>query len=81
MELQELTTYENKAHLKIVRVRFVIADHADPTKRKEWIEGQISTELPIVRNGLHLRAEVLEQVRDILDQLGSDFQRLFEQTR
>ena len=43
MQLQELTTYEDKSHLKIVRVHFVIADHADPTKRKEWIEGQIST--------------------------------------
>jgi hypothetical protein len=49
MQLQELTTYEDKSHLKIVRVHFVIADHADPTKRKEWIEGQISTVLPIVR--------------------------------
>ena len=34
MQLQELTTYEDKSHLKIVRVHFVIADHADPTKRK-----------------------------------------------
>ena len=40
MQLQELTTYEVKSHLKIARVHFVIADHADPTKRKEWIEGQ-----------------------------------------
>ena len=74
MQLQELTTYEVKSHLKIARVRFVIADHADPTKRKEWIEGQISTEIPIVRNGLRLRAEVLEQARDILDGLAADFQ-------
>jgi hypothetical protein len=81
MQLQELTTYEVKSHLKIARVRFVIADHPDPTKRKEWIEGQISTEIPIVRNGLRLRAEVLEQARDILDGLAADFQRLYEQTR
>ena len=81
MQLQELTTYEDKSHLKIVRVHFVIADHADPTKRKEWIEGQISTEIPIVRNGLRLRAEVLEQVRDTLDGMAADFQRLYEQTR
>ena len=26
MQLQELTTYEDKSHLKIVRVHFVIAD-------------------------------------------------------
>jgi len=81
MQLQELTTYEVKSHLKIARVRFVIADHPDPTKRKEWTEGQISTEIPIVRNGLRLRAEVLEQARDILDGLAADFQRLYEQTR
>ena len=81
MQLQELTTYEDKSHLKIVRVHFVIADHADPTKRKEWIEGQISTVLPIVRNGLRLRAEVLEQARDTLGGMAADFQRLYEQTR
>ena len=78
MQLQELTTYEDKSHLKIVRVHFVIADHADPTKRKEWIEGQISTVLPIVRNGLRLRAEILEQARDTLDGLAADFQRLYD---
>ena len=40
-----------------------------------------STEIPIVRNGLRLWAEVLEQVRDTLDGLAADFQRLYEQTR
>ena len=39
MQLQERTTYEVKSHLKIARVRFVIAEHADPTKRKEWNGG------------------------------------------
>ena len=42
-------------------------------------KGQISTVLPIVRNGLRLRAEVLEQVRDTLDGLAADFQRLLDE--
>ena len=49
--------------------------------RNEWIKRQISTVLPIVRNGLRLRAEILEQARDTLDGLAADFQRLYEQTR
>ena len=76
MQLQELTTYEVKSHLKIARVRFVIADHADPTKRKEWIEGQISTEIPalsrcrrsvavnVAGNRRHAVADATAQVRN-----------------
>ena len=77
MKLQEFTTFENPADpSKITGVRFLVADHADPNVRKEWLEVQLSVDQPTVLNGALLRSEALSQGRDILDQLASDYEHL-----
>ena len=70
---------------RVVGIRHRIAVAPVLTTPADFLDqrglGAFSTEIPIVRNGLRLRAEVLEQARDILDGLAADFQRLYEQTR
>jgi hypothetical protein len=72
MQLHEFTGFHDNDPSRISRIRIVVADHADPTKRKEWIDALISVDLPTVRNGALLRAEALEQAIEILRQLAAD---------
>ena len=77
MKLQEFTTTENPADTsQITGVRFLVADHADPNARKEWLEVQLSIDLQTVLNGALLRSKALSQARDILDQLANDYEHL-----
>ena len=77
MKLQEFTTIEDPTDTsKITAVRFLVADHADPNVRKEWLEVQLSVDQPTARNGALLRSKALSQARDILDQLASDYEHL-----
>jgi len=71
MKLQQLTTWDDGK--RITRVAFVVADDPDPTKRTEWLDAQLSIELPITRNGALLREEVLSLVRDKLSNLAAEY--------
>ena len=77
MKLQEFTTTESPADTsKMTGVRFLVADHADPAARKEWLEVQLSVDQQTVLNGALLRSKALSQARDILDQLANDYEHL-----
>jgi hypothetical protein len=74
IKLQSLTTWDDGK--RITRVALLIADDADCSKRTEWLDAQISVELPITRNGALLREEVLTLLRDKLGKLAADYGRL-----
>ena len=74
MNLQQMTTWDDGR--RITRVAVVLADHADPAQRTEWMESQFSVELPITRNGALLREEVLTLLRDKLSEMAADYGRL-----
>ncbi len=77
MKLQEFTTIESPADTrKITGLRFLVADHADPNARTEWLEVQLSVDQQTVLNGALLRSKALSQARDILDQLANDYEHL-----
>jgi hypothetical protein len=81
MKIQETTLYDNDAGDRITRVRLLVADARDPDKRTEWIDVQVSVDLPTVRNGALLRAAALEKARDILARLAQDSRNLGDQGR
>jgi hypothetical protein len=74
MRLQYLTTWDDGKRL--TRVAFLVADNADSSKRTEWLDAQVSVELPITRNGALLREEILTLLRDKLGELAADYGRL-----
>lgn len=77
MKLQEFTATENPDdNARISRVRFLLADHADPDARQVWLEAQLSIDEQTVLNGALLRSKALYQARDILDQLAKDYEHL-----
>ena len=77
MKLQEFTTIESTSDIdKITGVRFLVADHADPDARKEWLEVRLSIDQQTVLNGALLRSKALYQARDILDRLARDYEHL-----
>lgn len=77
MQLREITAIQDSGDpTQIVQVRFTVADSHDPEARKEWIDVQVSVDVPTVRNGALLRSEALYKARDILDRLGRDFEHL-----
>ena len=77
MKLQTFTAIEHPIdQSKISAVHLVLADHADPDERQEWIEIQVSVDMQTVLNGALLRSKVLFQARDILDQLAKDYEHL-----
>ncbi len=77
MKLQEFTTIESPEDAsKITGIRFIVADHAKPDARKEWLEVQLSVDQQTSLNGALLRSKALSQARDILDQLANDYERL-----
>ena len=71
MQLQYFTTWDDGK--RITRVSFLIADHAKKDERTEWIDAQLSLELPIVRNGALLREEVLNILGEKLVQLAKTY--------
>jgi hypothetical protein len=71
MNLQHLTTWDDGK--RITRVALVLADCSEPSQRTEWLEAQISVELPITRNGALLREEVLTLLRDKLTELAAGY--------
>jgi len=77
--LQHFTAYDDGKRIR--RVAFLVADHPDPEQRTGSINAQIAVDLPISRNGGLLRAEVLGQVRGILDALEEHYERLGQQAR
>ena len=79
MKLMDFVTVDSDDQKTIKSVRFLVADHRDRERRTALISAQISTELPTVRNGALLRAEVLRQARDILEALAADYERLGRQ--
>ncbi len=81
MKLREFTSETNEDGSRVVRVRARVSDHADREAQGEWIEFQISVDVPTVRNGAILRQEVLMQARESLDQLAKDFRSLSDQAQ
>ena len=79
MKLQHFTTWDDGK--RVTRVAFVVADDSDPTKRTEWLDAQVSIELPITRNGALLREEILNLVRDKLSSLAAEYGSLVRPPR
>ncbi len=79
MKLQHLTAWDDGK--RITRVAFLLADEPDIAKRTEWLEAQLTIDLPITRNGALLREEVMQLVRDKLDGLATDYGRLVRPQR
>jgi len=76
MKQFRLTTITNEDGTRIVHAAGRIADHLDCDEPPEWIDFQIAIDEPTVRNGAILRTKILEQVRDTIDQLITDYGRL-----
>jgi hypothetical protein len=74
LKLQNFSTTDDGT--RITRVGLVVADHLDPAQRKEWLDVLVSVDLPVVRNGALLRAEVLKKARDTLDALATHYETL-----
>ena len=81
MILREFTTITNEDGSQIVHVSGRVADHKDRDAQSEWIEFQFAVDAPTVRNGALLRAEVLAEAQNTLDQLAKDFARLGDKFR
>ena len=81
MHLYGFTTETDQAGARIVRVSGCVADHPDPEARTVSIAFQVGADVPTVRNGALLRAEVLRTVLDTLRSLERDFQMLGEPAR
>lgn len=79
MKIQHSVTIDGPELGKVSHVHIVIADHADPAKRTEWIDARVAVELPLVRNGVLLRRDALEKARDTLDELIRDLANLAHQ--
>lgn len=81
MQLREFTSETNQDGARIVRISARISDHPDRAEQSEWIDFQIAIDEPTVRNGAILRIKALAKVRDTLDALAKDLQRLVDQSR
>ena len=81
MKLREFTTETNEDGSQIVRASGRVADHGDPDKQTEAITFQFAVDVPTVRNGALLRAEVLSKAQSILDQLARDFAHIGDKFR
>jgi len=76
MTLRELIAETTEDGATIQRVVARIADHPDRAEQSEWIEFQISVDVPTVRNGALLRMQALRQASATLTALAADFERL-----
>ena len=73
MKLQHFTTMDNGE--RITRVAFVAADHFQELERKESIDVvlKVDIDIPVVRNGALLRAEVLRRTAAKLSALADQY--------
>jgi hypothetical protein len=76
VNLYEFATTTDASGEQLAICRFSIADHADPAKRSEWLDAQIAIDLPTVRNGALLRAEVLRKASGELRRLADRFEQI-----
>jgi hypothetical protein len=74
MKLQHFTAHDDGE--RITRVAFVVADHLQELERKESIDAVLKTDidLPVVRNGALLRAEVLRKAAEKLAALAEQYE-------
>jgi hypothetical protein len=79
MRIQEFTGYHDNDPNRISRIRLVVADHPDSTKRTQYIDAQIAVDLPTGRNGALLRAEALKQAIELLRPLETEMNNLGRQ--
>ena len=81
MKLREFTTETSEDGSQIVRASGRVSTHGNPEKQTGSIIFQFEIDEPTVLNGALLRAKVLQQARDTLDQLAKDFERLGDKFR
>ncbi len=79
MILREFTSETNGDRSKIVRVRARISDHADIDRQSEWIEFQITVDLPTQLNGARLRKKTLKKARATLKSLAKNFELIADE--
>lgn len=76
MKLYDLMTTTNEDSSRIVHVSGRISDQPSSEEQKETITFQFEIDLPTVRNGALLRAEVLDKVSEISRQLAVNYRTL-----
>jgi len=76
MKMWEFTSQQDGSGETISHVYFRISDDLDRTKQQQWIDVRLAVAEPIVRNGVVLRRKALAKLREMIDQLDRDLERL-----
>ncbi len=76
MKLLEIRCRDDQSGERIEEVHIVLADHADPDERDEWLDAQLAVDLPTSANGAVLRAEVLKHLIGRLGMLAQHYERV-----